>query len=93
MIPGVTAARVAFALALSGAGAAGWVGLQHPAAIRSGLRAPAPLAAAARAPEAWIQDFDRRRKRLIDRLDGRMERLRRRLDRHQGAAALLARRG
>ena len=32
-------------------------------------------------PENWIREFDRRRQRLLERLDNRMEELRRRIDR------------
>lgn len=41
-------------------------------------------------PEEWIRSFDRRRERLLDRLDGRLEELRRRLQRVGGPEKLLA---
>ncbi len=40
-------------------------------------------------PEAWIREFDRKRERLLERLDGKMNDLRRKLERRQGRAKVL----
>lgn len=55
------------------------------------LLAAAPQPSASQpSPEEWIKSFDRRRERLLDRLDGRLEELRRRLERTGSPERLLA---
>lgn len=81
-------------LALLSAGVTSWVWTQPPGGTQRILRAEAnPPSGEAPAPDEWIRDFDRRCERLIDRLDGRMETLRRRLERHHRGPSLLAKCG
>lgn len=40
--------------------------------------------------EEWIRDFERRRRRLLERLEDKMDELRRRLERNEGPRSLLA---
>ncbi len=40
-------------------------------------------------PDAWIREFDLKRERLIERLDGKMDDLRRKLERRQSRAKVM----
>ena len=40
-------------------------------------------------PDAWISEFDRKRERLLERLDGKMDNLRRKLERRQSRTKVL----
>ena len=40
-------------------------------------------------PDAWIREFDRKRERLIERLDGKMDNLRRKLELRQSRAKVM----
>jgi hypothetical protein len=53
------------------------------------LAAAPPQSTGQQTPEGWVREFDRRRERLIDRLDSRMDELRRRLERNQGPAKMM----
>lgn len=51
--------------------------------------APGP-AGGQQSSEEWIRDFERRRRRLLERLEDKMDELRRRLERNEGPRSLLA---
>ncbi len=40
-------------------------------------------------PDAWIREFDRKRERLIERIDGKTDVLRRKLERRQSRAKVM----
>jgi hypothetical protein len=80
----------ALGLALSAALAVGWVQIglaEQPAALM--LAAAPQQNSGSQTPEGWVREFDRRRERLIDRLESRMDELRRRLERNHGPAKMM----